>query len=367
MKITRLTSAAALGAIAALTLAGCASNEGGNGDNGDTDQVDSGLSGSIGATGASSMAAAQEAWIAAFQTANDGVTVNYEPTGSGTGRENFISGASNFIGSDRAFHVEEIAENDFGQCTSNSIVEVPVYISPVALAFNLPGIESLNLDAETIALIFKGEIATWDDPQIADLNPDADLPDTAVTPVNRSDASGTTETFVSYMAATAPDVWDFEVSDEWPIQGTETGQQTAGIRSAIESGAGTIGYLDASQIPEGSGQVHIGADGSFVPYSADAASMLVEGSALEDGREPQDLVFDVDPAAAAEGAYPIALVSYAIACAEYEDADTAALVKAYFEYIVSAEGQATGEEAAGSAPLSDSLREQVLEAVSVIS
>ncbi|MDN3309986.1 phosphate ABC transporter substrate-binding protein PstS [Microbacterium oryzae] len=362
MKITRLSSLAAVSAIAALSLAGCAANEGGTDSAPGDSAEESTLSGTLDATGASSQTAAQEAWVAGFQTTNPDVTVNYEPTGSGTGRENFLSGASDFIGSDRAFDDEEVAAGGFGACTSDAIVEVPLYISPVAVAFNLEGVDTLNLDAATIAGIFAGEITNWNDPAIAEANPDAELPDLAISPVHRSDDSGTTETFATYLAATASDVWTYEVSGEWPIEGGEAAQGTSGVVQAITSGNGAIGYADASQIGD-LGQVHVGVDGEYIEYSAEAASALVENSPLVEGRGEGDLVFDVDPAAATDGAYPIALVSYLIGCEEYEDTATAELVKAYFEYVASEDGQSAAAENAGSAPISDGLREQVLTAV----
>ncbi|MGO1410619.1 MAG: phosphate ABC transporter substrate-binding protein PstS [Microbacterium sp.] len=366
MKITRFTSVAVLGAAAALALTACAANEGGSGDAANGSEDGTALEGTINASGASSQVAAQEAWVAGFQTANDGVTVNYESTGSGTGRENFLAGASNFIGSDRAFDDEEVAAGGFGACSTDDIVEVPMYISPVAVAFNLEGVDTLNLDAETIAGIFAGEISNWSDDAIAEANPDAELPDLDITPVHRADDSGTTETFVTYLQATAPDVWDFEISGEWPLDSGEAAQQTSGVAQVLDSGVGTIGYLDASQIPEGSGQVHVGVDGEYVEYSSDAAAALVENSPLVEGRGEGDLVFDIDPAGATGGAYPIALVSYAIACEQYEDENVAALVKGYFEYMASAEGQDAAAENAGNAPISDALREQVLGAIDTI-
>ncbi len=364
MKISRIARIGAVGAVAALALAGCAANEGGTGGNTEA-PTESALSGTIDATGASSQAAAQEAWVAGFQTANPEVTVNYEPTGSGTGRENFLSGGSSFIGSDRAFNAEEIAAGGFGSCASDEIVEVPVYISPVAVTFNLEGIDELNLDGATIAGIFAGTISNWNDPAIAALNEDVALPDLAITPVHRSDDSGTTETFVGYMSATAPDVWTHEVSGEWPLTSGEAAQGTSGVVQAITSGNGTIGYADASQTGD-LGQVLVGVDGEYVEYSAEAASKLVENSALVEGRGEGDLVFDVDPASASGGAYPIALVSYLIACEQYEDSNTAELVKAYFEYMASAEGQEAAEANAGNAPISDSLREKALAAIDLI-
>ena len=177
MKITRFAQLGAVAAVATLALAGCASNESNGGST--TEPTESTLSGTIGATGASSQTAAQEAWVANFQTANPDVTVNYEPTGSGTGRENFIAGASNFIGSDRAFKIDEIAESTFAACAdggSAGIVEIPVYISPIAVAFNLDGVESLNLTADVIAGIFAGTITNWNDAAIASLNDGVELP-----------------------------------------------------------------------------------------------------------------------------------------------------------------------------------------------
>src|SRR5690606_20874415 len=102
--------------VAALALAGCAANEGAAPEDNTSDAPTSSLSGMIEATGASSQEAAQQAWVAAFQTANPDATVNYTSTGSGTGRENFLAGSSNFIGSDRAFNAEEIAAGGFGSC-----------------------------------------------------------------------------------------------------------------------------------------------------------------------------------------------------------------------------------------------------------
>ncbi|MFJ4254924.1 phosphate ABC transporter substrate-binding protein PstS [Microbacterium sp. NPDC090003] len=364
MKISRIARIGAIGAVAALALAGCAANEGGTGGSSDAPS-DSTLSGTIDATGASSQTAAQEAWVAAFQTANPDVTVNYEPTGSGTGRENFLEGGSNFIGSDRAFNDEEIAAGGFGACVTDDIVEVPLYISPVAVAFNIEGVDTLNLDAATIAGIFAGTITNWNAPEIAALNDGVELPDLAISPVHRSDPSGTQETFTKYLSATAGDVWTYEAADVWPIEGGEAAQGTSGVVQAITAGNGAIGFADASQVGD-LGQVHVGVGGDFVAYSAEAAAKLVEGSPLVEGRGEGDLVFDVDPASAAEGSYPIALVSYLIACEQYEDTNVAELVKEYLTYIASAEGQEAAADNAGSAPISDSLREQVQAAIDLI-
>ncbi|MFD5226618.1 phosphate ABC transporter substrate-binding protein PstS [Microbacterium sp. NPDC058342] len=363
MKISRIARISAVGAVAALALAGCAANEA-PADNGNTDSPASTLEGTLKATGASSQGSAQEAWVAAFQTANTGVTINYEPTGSGTGRENFIAGASDFIGSDRAFKLDEFADG-FEVCASDAIVEVPLYISPVAVAFNLEGVDELNLDAKTIAGIFAGTITKWNDPAIADQNAGVALPDLAISPVHRSDPSGTQETFTKYLSATAGDVWTYEAADVWPINGGEAAQGTSGVVQAIKAGNGAIGFADASQTAD-LGQVKVGVAGEYVAYSADAAAALVENSPLEEGRGAGDLVFAVDPAAAPAGSYPIALVSYLIGCEEYKDAAVAPVVKAYFEYVASEDGQNAAADNAGSAPISAGLRDKVLAAIDTI-
>src|SRR5690606_3706647 len=116
-------------------------------------------------------------WIAGFQGANPDVTINYDPSGSGAGRETFIAGGSDFAGSDRAFNDEEIAAGEWGACAPDSgIVELALYISPIAVIFNLEGVDTLDLDAATIAGIFAGKSTSWDAPEIAEQNPDVTLP-----------------------------------------------------------------------------------------------------------------------------------------------------------------------------------------------
>ncbi|MFT4219065.1 MAG: phosphate ABC transporter substrate-binding protein PstS [Microbacterium sp.] len=362
MKLTRIAQLGAVAAVAALTLTACAANEDGGGAATETGES---LSGTLNATGASSQDAAQQAWIAAFQTANPNATVNYQATGSGVGRDNFLAGGQSFIGSDRAFEVEEIAAGGFGSCASDAIVEVPVYISPVAIIFNLDGVDTLNLKPDVIAQIFDGKITQWNDPAIAADNPDTTLPDTKISPVHRSDPSGTSETFATYLSAVTPDAWPYEVSDEWPISSGESAQGTSGVVAAVTSGAGTIGYADASQAGD-LGTAAVEVDGEYIAYSSEAAAQLVDSSPLAEGRGAGDLVFEVDPSAATDGAYPIALVSYLIACEKYDDAAIAELVKAYFSYVVSAEGQDVAADAAGSAPISDTLREKINAAIELI-
>lgn len=363
MNLKRFGVPAAIAVTAALALSSCASNEGGAAA---PEESTSTLAGNLVGAGASSQDAAQQSWIAAFQTANPDVTIDYDPSGSGAGRETFLSGASDFAGSDRAFKDEELAAGGFEKCAPDStIVELPLYISPIAVIFNVEGVDSLDLDAATVAGIFAGTITKWNDPAIAATNPDATLPDLAITPVHRSDDSGTTENFTEYLGAAASDVWTWEADGVWPFEGGEAAQGTSGLVDAVTNGNGTIGYADASRAGD-LGTVAIKVGDEFVPYSPEAAAAIVDASPFAEGRAEGDLAIEVDRTSEEAGVYPIVLVSYLIACGEYAEPDNVELVKGYLSYIASPEGQEAAATDAGSAPISDTLREKVTAAIDSI-
>ena len=365
MNLTRITRIAAIGAVAALALTGCAVNEG-TPDSSATPDAPAALAGTLVGAGASSQQVAVQTWTAGFQTSNPDVTVDYDPAGSGTGRESFQQGAISFAGSDRAFKLDEISTGKFGACApGTNIIEIPAYISPIAIVFNLDGVKSLNMDAATIAGIFAGTITNWNDAAIAKANPDAKLPDLAISPVHRSDKSGTTGNFTDYLAATAGDIWTHGSVEEWPVQAGEAAQGTSGVVAAVKGGQGTIGYADASQA--GSlGTVAVGVGGTFVPYSPEAAAAVADASPLEEGRSAGDLAIAIDRTTEEAGVYPIILISYLIGCEDYADKAVAPLVKGFFGYAISAEGQDAAAASAGSAPISASLREQAAAAVALI-
>lgn len=346
---------------AAIALSSCAANEGGTAPEGDA----SSLSGELVGSGSSAQDASQQALIAAFQTDHPDVTINYDPTGSGAGRETFLEGASDYAGSDRAFNDEELAAGGFAKCApDSSIIQLPLYISPIAVVFNLDGIESLNLDPATIAGIFAGTVTNWNDPAIAATNEGVTLPDLAITPVHRSDDSGTTENFTEYLGAAAPEVWTYEADGVWPFEGGEAAQGTSGVVDAVANGTGTVGYADASRAAD-LGTVAVGVGSEFVEYSPEAASAIVDASPFIEGRPDGDLSLELDRTPEG-GAYPVVLVSYQIACAQYADPENVELIKAYFEFMASEDGQAVSAEAAGSAPISEELREKAMAAIDSI-
>ena len=355
MKLSRSTRLAAALAAGSLALAACG---GSDSEGGAAAAEGEALSGTLAGAGSSAQESAMQGWIAGFQTANEEVTVNYDPSGSSAGREQFLSGGVDFAGSDAALDEEELTLAE-ERCPDGGLVEVPLYISPIAVAFNLPGVETLNLSPQTIAGIFTQQIEQWDAPEIVEDNPDADLPSTAITPVNRADGSGTTENFTEYLAAAAPEVWTEEPSDEWPIAGGEAAQGTSGVIQAITGAEGAIGYADASQVGE-LGTVAVGVGEEFVEYSPEASAAVVEASPKVEGRPEGSLALELARDTTESGSYPIVLVSYQLACKTYEDAAQGELVRGFLEYVASEEGQAAAAESAGSAPISETIRTDAL-------
>jgi phosphate transport system substrate-binding protein len=211
----------------------------------------------------------------------------------------------------------------------------------------------------------KGDIDTWNDAAIKADNPDADLPDSRITVVHRSDESGTTENLQEYLAATAPDVWTYEVSGDWPVKGQEAAQGTAGVVDAIGAGEGTIGYADLSQKGD-LGVANIKVGENYVEPSSEAAAKILEESPETDDEGKYVFTYDLERDTAAEGTYPVVLVSYMMACTQYDDANTADLVKGYLGYIISEDGQKAGADNAGSAPISDAIRQKIEPAIDAI-
>ncbi|MCS6712166.1 phosphate ABC transporter substrate-binding protein PstS [Brachybacterium sp. EF45031] len=355
----KIVAFAALGLAGALGLAACGGGTdnaagGQNGGASDNGGATSGaLSGQLAGAGASSAEAAQAAWTQSFIALNPEAQVTYDAVGSGAGREQFLNGGVQFAGSDAALTPEEITQSA-NTCQGGKAFNVPVYISPIAVIYNLEGVDNLQLSPQTIAGIFSGQITKWNDPKIAADNPDATLPDLAIVPVHRSDDSGTTENFTHYLSETAGDVWTHGEVETWPVQGGQSGDGTSGLVKVVEGGNGTIGYADASKAGNlGVAKIKVGEE--FVEYSPEAAAKAVELSPRAEGREEGDIVVELDRKLTDPSAYPLVLVSYLVLCDTYQDQATADLVKGYANYITSQEGQQASQEAAGNAPLTEKL------------
>ncbi len=356
---TTLTAGAAL--VLTFSTAACgAGNENAAAGEGTSTAV----TGQVKGAGASTQEKAQAEWAARFSDTAPEATIEYSPDGSGTGREKFINGAVHFAGSDAAMDRDELALAADKGCTGETI-QFPIYVAPIAVAYNVEGVDELNLSPALIADIFNGTVGTWDDAAIKKENPKADLPSTKITPVNRSDESGTSENFSAYLSEAAGTSWPHEPDDVWPVKGREAAKGTSGVVSAIESGDGTIGYADAAQIGKlPAAKIKVGQD--YVAYTPKAAADALASAERAAPDSTTDYTVALDRGNVEDGAYPIVLVSYAIACSEYKDSQVAQTVKTYLEYAASEQGQSDASAAAGNAPLTGVALENATAAIDQI-
>ena len=171
---------------------------------------------------------------------SQGLTVNYNPVGSGTGVADLQTATVDFAGSDPALKSADTAK------MKGPVLQFPVAFGAITVSYNLPGVKSgLKLDGTTIANIYLGKIKTWNDTAIKRLNPGMSLPSTAITVVHRSDSSGTTAGFTTFLADMDP-TWKSQVGDgkdvKWP---TGTGAaKNSGVAQAVKQTAGAVGYVE---------------------------------------------------------------------------------------------------------------------------
>jgi phosphate transport system substrate-binding protein len=356
----RLAATAAISAALALTLAGCSDS----GSTPDSAASGAGLSGSVKASGSSAQKNAMAEWINSFQTANPDVTIDYQANGSGAGIQDFINDQTAFAGSDSALKPEEKTSAD-ARCTGGEAINIPMVGGAIALAYNLEGVESLTLTPEVIAGIFDSSITTWDDPKIAAVNPGVTLPSAPIAQFHRSDESGTTANFTSYLAATAPDVWTYEVGKAWTAPGGQGSKGSDGVASSLTSTPNSIGYVELSFVLDGSLKAAMvdNGGGAVEATSANAAKAIESAEIVGQGN---DLALKLDPTIAEAGAYPIVLVTYEITCSAGLPAADLAVVKPFLQYAASPEGQGI-LEGIGYVPITGELLTKVEASVEALS
>ena len=265
---------------------------------------------------------------AAVKDAGGSATVSYTKTGSSDGKKALADETVGFAGSDSAIKPEE--EAGFG---GRKILYFPIVGGPITAAYNLKGVDKLNLGPDTLAGIYMGKITTWDDATIVAENPDVTLPSTTITVVHRSDGSGTTKNFTKYLAAAAPKVFTLEPGEDvtWPTSSNfQGGEKSTGVISIVKSTDGAIGYADlADAAKEKLNVASIGnAGGEFIAPTPDSASAALAAAEVKD-----DLTYD-PLNVSAEGAYPITSPTWMLVDAKQKDAATADLVKAYLTYVL---------------------------------
>jgi phosphate transport system substrate-binding protein len=293
-----------------------------------------------------------------------GKTLAYNPTGSGAGVDQFIAKQVDFAGSDSALKDDQV-KKAADRCGGNPAWNLPLVFGPVALAYNIDGVDKLVVNADVLAKIFQGQITKWNDPAIAALNSGTSLPDADIKPVYRSDSSGTTDNFQKYLAAAAPQSWTKGAGKEFQGGAGEGAQKSSGVVQAIQATPGSIGYVEKSPAAAaGLKNAEIDSGAGAVALTDDSTGKAVAAAKVKgDGN---DLTLDLNALYASKepGSYPLMLATYEIVCSKGYDADTAAAVKSFL--TVSANQGQANLSAAGYVPLPDSFKQRLLKSVDAI-
>lgn len=366
MTISFKRTASTLGLLAATSMALVACNEGGQaagGANGEAAGTQSDVSGNLVGEGASSQQNAMDVFGVAFNTATGGnANLSYTASGSGAGQKAFLGGQAAFAGSDSPLDEEQQAQAN-ERCGGNEAWNLPMVIGPVAIAYNLEGVDELNLSVETVAQIFKGEITKWNDDAIAAENEGVELPDKDIQVIYRSDESGTSENFQKFLAASTGS-WDSE-GKAFP-QAVGTGANgSSGVATEVSGNDGAITYVESGFANDmGLGVANIDFGNGPVALNNDSVVKTLDN--LEFTTEGNNMVVDAEKlfASDAEGAYPLILTTYEIVCSAGYDEETQKLVKAFMQTIL--DNQNADLESRGYVPVSGAHLERLQAAVDAL-
>jgi phosphate transport system substrate-binding protein len=294
-------------------------------------------------------------WFDEYAKVDPSVRFNYQSIGSGGGIKQITAQTVDFGASDAPMSDADLAK------APGKLLHIPTVAGAVVVTYNLPGNPTLKLDGETIAGLFIGKIQKWNDPAIAKLNPDAKLPPTDVVVVHRSDGSGTSFIFTSYLSAVSP-AWKQKVgadkSVKWPVGLGAKGNE--GVAGQVKQTPGAVGYVESIYAVQN--QMAFAdlknAAGQFVKATADSVT-----EAIANAQIPDDFRFSiVNPAGKA--AYPIAGATWLLV---YEKQKDAAKGKKMVEFLKWA--LKDGEKMAKAldfAPLPDALEKRVLKRIDEI-
>jgi phosphate transport system substrate-binding protein len=277
-------------------------------------------------------------WVNGFQASHQGVHINYQSIGSGGGIQQLKKGLVDFGASDAALDDQQLKEMP-------ALVQIPESAGPVCITYNLPELKQpLKLSAGTLSGIYLGKVKTWQDPAIKKDNPGVQLPAHDIVVAHRSDGSGTTNIFTTYLAKVSPE-WSKQVSKgisvNWPAG--IGGKGSEGVTGVVKQTPGGIGYVELTYAKENNlpvAQIKNRA-GQWIEPSAEATTAAIEAFS---GELPQDVRTPiVDPPQSATNAYPIAGLTFLLIPKEAKDSGKAQRLKEFVQYVIS-QGQDEGEK-----------------------
>ncbi|BBX68314.1 phosphate ABC transporter substrate-binding protein PstS [Mycolicibacterium psychrotolerans] len=375
MKAKRTGAALSMMAAGAMLLSACGSDNntassGGSSGSGTASASagDCGGKKALKSSGSSAQANAMTRFVNAYETDCPGFTLNYTSSGSGAGVSEFLGGQTDFGGSDSPLNAEKgEVEKAKARCGGSDAWNLPAVFGPIAVTYNVEGVDGLVLDGPTVAKIFNGTVTTWDAPEIKALNGGASLPAEPINVIFRSDESGTTDNFQKYLDAASDGAWGKGAGKSFAGGIGEGAKGNEGTSAAIKSTPGSITYNEWS-FAKAQGlsvaKIVTSAGPDPVELSTDSAGKAID--AVKFKGDGNDLVLDTasfyKPTEA--GSYPIMLATYEIVCSKYPDAEVATAVKAFMHSALG-NGQA-GLEENGYIPVPDTFKKRLTEAVDAI-
>ncbi|OBJ19556.1 phosphate ABC transporter substrate-binding protein PstS [Mycobacterium colombiense] len=369
MKLNRFGALLGVLSAGALALSGCGSDNNATGagatSGSSSGKVSCGGAKTLKASGSTAQANAMTRFVNAFEHACPGQTLNYTANGSGAGISEFNGKQTDFGGSDSPLAPNEYAAAQ--QRCGSPALNLPVVFGPIAITYNVAGVNSLSLDGATAAKIFNGAITTWNDPAIQALNPGVTLPAEPIHVVFRNDESGTTDNFQKYLDAASDGAWGKGAGKTFKGGVGEGAKGNDGTSAAIKATEGSITYNEwsfAQAQKLNMAKVVTSAGPDAVSISADSVGKTIAGAKI--AGQGNDLVLDTlsfyKPTQA--GSYPIVLATYEIVCSKYPDAQIGTAVKAFLQSTIGA-GQ-NGLADNGYIPIPDAFKARLSSSINAI-
>lgn len=266
-------------------------------------------------------------WREAYKQVDPNLEINYQSIGSGGGIKNLLNETVDFGASDAPMKDDALAS------APGKILHIPIVVGGEAIVYNLPGSPKIKLDADTFSGIYLGNIAKWNDPKIAALNPGVNLPDLAIMVVHRSDGSGTTFIFTDYLSSISP-VWADSVgkgtSVKWPAAVGIGAKGNEGVAGTVKQTPGAIGYVELAYAKQNQMTYATlkNAAGNFVDPTLDTVS-----AAMATAKIPDDFRFSIVNAPG-DQAYPISGASWVLVYQKQKGADHGAKLVSFLKWAV---------------------------------
>ncbi len=353
---TRLVGIASIAACSAVALSACGSSSSNTGASTAPSGSSGCVTGNLSGQGSTFQQNAELQWISDYQKKCSGASIAYQGTGSGAGKAAFGNGTADFGGTDSLPKATEQAAAD-KVCSPGKGIITPIVAGGVVLTYNLQGVSTLTLSPEVVAGIFDKKITSWDDPAIKKINTGVNLPSIPIVAVHRTDKSGTTNIFTSWLKATAGSSWTLDAGEvvNWP-GGEQSAKGSDGVTTAVKQSAGGITYTELSFAKQRnlSTALIVNQAGKAVEASGSSVSAALETAKVDTSRG--DLRVTPDYATSNPAAYPMASPTFILTCNQGNK--NAALLKSYFTYALT-DGKAVLNQL-GYAPLPDSLNTKAL-------